>query len=294
MPQQLKIDSSSRIAILGLGRMGAIFASKLIDAGHRVTVWNRTRERAIGLEVQGVIVAASPKDAANGADVVVAMLRDDDASRDVWLQADEGAIHGLSSNTLAIEMSTLQPKWVKQLAADITAHGSSFIEAPVIGSTPQANAGQAIHFTGGDADLAERAKPILSAWSGAIHHVGPIGSAAVAKLAVNALFAVQVIGVAQYHAMLGAAGLGAAQATELLNQLPVTSPAAKGAAALMTAQRDDALFPIELVAKDLRYASALACKHETLLDAAISTFEEANANGLGGENITAIRKLFAT
>lgn len=284
---------SHTIAVLGLGRMGTIFASKLADAGHHVTVWNRTRAHAIPLEAKGVTVAASPKDAATGANVVVAMLRDDDASRDVWLRPGDGAIEGLSPDALAIELSTLQPRWVTALADEIAKRGAHFIEAPVIGSTPQANAGQAIHFTGGDPALADRAKPILSAWSGAIHHVGPIGSAAVAKLAVNALFAVQVIGVAQYHAMLGAAGLGAAQATELLNHLPVASPAAKGAAALMTAQRDDALFPIELVAKDLRYAGALACKHGALLEAATSTFEEANSNGLGGENITAIRKLFA-
>lgn len=286
-------NAPRHVAVLGLGRMGAIFASKLMDAGHRVTVWNRTHTRAIALQAKGATVAASPKDAAKGADVVVAMLRDDDASRDVWLSADEGAIHGLSVSALAIELSTLQPRWVKALADELTQRNVAFIEAPVIGSTPQASAGQVIHLTAGDAALAECAKPILSAWSNAIYHVGPIGSAAVAKLAINALFAVQVIGVAQYHAMLGAAGLGAAQATELLNQLPVASPAAKGAAALMTAQRDDALFPIELVAKDLRYASALSCKNSTLLEAATSTFEEANSRGLGGENITAIRKLFA-
>lgn len=286
-------NAPRHVAVLGLGRMGAIFASKLMDAGHRVTVWNRTHTRAIALQAKGATVAASPKDAAKGADVVVAMLRDDDASRDVWLSADEGAIHGLSVSALAIELSTLQPRWVKALADELTQRNVAFIEAPVIGSTPQASASQVIHLTGGDAALAECAKPILSAWSNAIYHVGPIGSAAVAKLAINALFAVQVIGVAQYHAMLGAAGLGAAQATELLNQLPVASPAAKGAAALMTAQRDDALFPIELVAKDLRYASALSCKNSTLLEAATSTFEEANSRGLGGENITAIRKLFA-
>lgn len=286
----MMISQSYSVAVLGLGRMGTIFASKLVDAGHRVTVWNRTRERTAAFK--GVTLAPSPRQAAQGADIVVAMLRDDEASRDVWLRPDDGAIEGLSANAIAIEMSTLQPHWIKALADQIAQRGASFIEAPVIGSTPQANAGQVIHFAGGDAAAADRAKPILAAWSASVHHVGPVGSAAVAKLAVNALFAVQVIGVAQYHAMLGAAGLSAAEATDLLNHLPVASPAAKGAAALMAAQRDDALFPIELVAKDLRYAGALANKHRILLEAAISTFEEAKSNGLGSENITAIRKLF--
>jgi 3-hydroxyisobutyrate dehydrogenase len=282
-----------RVTVLGLGRMGTILALRLIEAGHHVIVWNRTPARVTELEARGAAVAASPKAAAEGAHIVIAMLRDGDASRDVWLRPSDGAVHGLAAGALAIEMSTLQPAHVSQLGAQISARGSDFVEAPVVGSTPQARAGQVIHFLGGSDDAVGRARPILTTWSGAVHHLGPVGRAAVAKLAVNSLFAVQVVGVAQYLALLRDAGMLEQQAVELLAQLPIASPAVNGAAALMVARRDDPLFPIELVAKDLRYATALA-PNFALLRAATLIFEEATAGGAGAENITAIRKLFTS
>jgi 3-hydroxyisobutyrate dehydrogenase len=96
----------SKISVLGLGAMGSRMAANLIKAGHHVTVWNRTTQAAQPLTDAGARLAPTPKDAASGADFVIAMVRDDDASRDVWLDADTGALAGMSVGAIAIESST--------------------------------------------------------------------------------------------------------------------------------------------------------------------------------------------
>ena len=284
-----------KIAVLGLGAMGSRMVIRWFKAGHQVTVWNRTPNKAEALRNENVEIAATPRDAALGAEVVVSMVRDNDASQQVWLTEGNGAIHGLNSGAIAIESSTLSPDWIVELSGRISEIGVSFFEAPVLGTRPQAEAGQLIYLAGGDPSVLEKIKPLLEATSRAIHHMGAVGSAAAMKLAVNAQYGVQVAIWAEMLAMLERLGIAPENAVEILNTLPTTSSAMQMAGKLMAAKNYDPMFPIELVEKDLSYGLKLSenIKLKTpVLEVVRSVYAQAKANGYGDENIVGVAQLF--
>ena len=281
------------VSILGLGAMGTRMAGHLADAGHAVTVWNRSPGPADAFRDRAA-VAATPREAAAASEVVLSMVTDDAASRAVWTGPD-GALAGLAEGAVAVESSTLTPGWVTDLADRVRQRGAAFLDAPVLGSRPQADAGVLIFLVGGEAPAVERVRPLLEVMGGAVHHVGPTGQGAAVKLAANALFAVQVAAVGEWFHALRAAGLDADRVVEVLSAVPVTSPAAAGALAAIAAGRFDPLFPIDLVEKDLGYGVALAEAggvEAPATDRARETFARAQAAGLGGLNITAVAQLF--
>lgn len=283
------------IALLGLGAMGSRMAKRLVEAGHALTVYNRSAGPAEALADLGVSVAPTPRAAAEGAEMVIAMLTDDDASRAVWTDPETGALAGLSVGAIAIESSTLTPGWIRDLAAAVEDRNAVFIDAPVAGSRPQAEAGQLIYLVGGDDDVVERARPVLAVMGGAIHHVGPVSHGAVLKLVVNALFGVQVAAVAELIGFLEASGLDAEKAIGLLGDTPVMSPAARGVAGLMLAENYAPMFPIDLVAKDFRYAVDAASGAGADLPLAHSTgdvYRMAAERGYGGDNIAGVVQLY--
>src|SRR6185437_6871265 len=151
---------SKNIALLGLGAMGSRMAANLLKADHALTVWNRTPEAAAALVAQGAKQAPTPRQAAAGADFVFAMVRDDEASREIWLSPHHGALEGLKEGAVAIESSTLTPGWIRELGLAVAARGSTLLEAPVVGSRPQAEAAQLIYFIGGDESVLKRVKPL--------------------------------------------------------------------------------------------------------------------------------------
>lgn len=283
----------TRVAILGLGAMGRRMARRLAAAGHDLTVWSRSgvpdelaelRERAV----------STPREAAARAEVVLSVVTDDEASRFVWLTEGTGALAGLGAGAVAVESSTLTPAWVSSLAAQVQAAGAAFLDAPVVGSRPQADAGALVHLVGGAAVDVERARPVLSAMSSAIHHVGATPAGTVAKLAVNALFGVQVAVVGELMGFARRSGIEEAKLLEVMGSLPVMSGAAKVAGGAMAAGKFDPMFPISLVAKDFKYAVTAAEARGAPLPITQRTrevFEQAVAGGLGSENITAIVKL---
>jgi 3-hydroxyisobutyrate dehydrogenase len=284
-----------RIAILGLGAMGSRMAKRLLQASHAVVVYNRSSPPIDELLQAGAIHGKTPRIAAEGAEIVIAMVRDDEASRAVWCDERDGAAMGLGSGAIAIESSTLSPHWVSELAARIRTTGAAFLDAPVVGSRPQAAAGQLIHLVGGDEKVFDRARNVLSVLGGAAHHVGPVGSGSTLKLVVNALFGTQVAALAELLALLRRSGGDLAALGDVVSSLPVTSPAAKGALALMLQQLDSPLFPIDLVEKDFAYTLAHAdtvCSELPLTRAAHGQFAKAKAEGLEGSNITALARLY--
>jgi 3-hydroxyisobutyrate dehydrogenase len=266
-----------KITVLGQGAMGSRLANRLAQAGHDITRWNRTG------------ATQSPRDAVADADIVFAMLRDDEASRAVWLDAATGALAGLKPSALAVESSTLSVDYVRELASIMQAKGRSFVDAPVLGSRPQAEAGQLVFLLGGDAALVAQLEPVLAPVSAARLHAGPVGAGAALKLIANSLFGIQVAAVAELLGRMPALGLDPAAAIGLLGQTPVLSPAGKGAAALMLADKREPLFPIDLVAKDFRYALD---GNMPMTRAALSVFETASQNGLAQANLTAVSSLY--
>ena len=282
----------SRIAVLGLGAMGIRMARALVGGGHTITVWNRSAARGEALRAEGAVVALSPHDAVREAEFVISMVRDDVASRSVWMEG--GALSALSPGAIAIESSTLSMQWIRELAGLASARpGVCFLDAPVVGSRPQAESRQLIFLAGGSADEIGRAKPILESMGSAIHHVGPVGAGTAVKLAVNALFATQVAVLAELVGVLAKSGIDLGKAVDAIASTPVCSIAAKSAAASMLAKRFEPLFPVELVEKDLGYVRALAkAANMPISDAVREVMSIAIARALGADHLTGIVRLY--
>lgn len=283
------------ITILGLGAMGSRMAASLLKAGYQVTVWNRSATKAEALQALGARLAHTPREAAAQAEVVISMLRDDPASRRVWLDSHDGALVGMAAGSIAIESSTLTPAWVRELAQAAALRGVDFLDAPVAGSRPQAEAAQLIYLVGGSAEVLQRAGPVFNSTGGAIHHAGPVGSGAIVKLMVNALFGIQVAAMAELLGLATRAGLDASKALEIMGSTPVASPAAKMAGQGMLARNFAPMFPVELVEKDFGYALAAASDAGCALPLTHSTqavLREALVKGLGEQNLTAVAQLY--
>src|SRR5262249_48988081 len=150
----------------------------------------------------GAKAAATPRDAAQGNEFVMSMVRDDEASRHVWLDAEVGALAGMQGDAIAIESSTLTPAWVLALAAAMRKRGMTLLDAMVSGSTPQAERGQLVFLVGGDVEPLRRAEPLLMNLGSSVQHAGPVGSGALAKLATNTLMGVQLSTLAELIGML--------------------------------------------------------------------------------------------
>lgn len=291
------------IAFLGLGAMGSRMAARLIDAGHALTVWNRSPAAAGPLAAKGARVAATPRAAVAGAGLAIAMLRDDEASRAVWLDPDTGALAGLEPDALAIESSTLTPGWVRELGAAATAAGRRLIDAPVSGSRPQAEGGALVFLAGGEEAAVRLAEPALRAMGSAVNHLGPLGAGAEAKLVVNALMGVQVTALAELIGLMRRSGVDPARVLAAAATTTVWSQAAARASASMLAGDFDPLFPVQLIEKDLGYALGDSPESEggpngeggtaPTVAAARRVFADAVARGLGDRHMTAVAGLFA-
>lgn len=285
----------SHIAVLGLGAMGSRMAANLLAAGHQVTVWNRTSAAAEALVSQGAVQAFTPKQAAEGADFVIAMLRDDVASRQVWLDADTGAILSMRPGAIAIESSTLSPDWVKELGMRLEVKDISLLEAPVSGSRPQAEAGQLVYLVGGDEQVLERSRSLLETLGSALHHVGGLGNGALVKLTTNALLGIQVAALAEIIGLLKHNDVDPAHALKAMSATSVWSPVATVMSNSMLSGNFAPMFPVELIEKDFGYAlqAAGSLSSAPTTTAVRDVFRLAMAQGLGQENMTSIVKLFS-
>ncbi|WP_455290037.1 NAD(P)-dependent oxidoreductase [Cupriavidus necator] len=284
----------AKIAVLGLGAMGSRMALNLLKAGHSVTVWNRTSQAAVALVTAGVHQAPSPKVAAVGADFVIAMVRDEMASRNVWLDPESGAFAGMCAGAVAIESSTLTPHYVRLLGEEAAAHGVSLLEAPVSGSRPQAEAGQLIYFVGGDLPTFQRSEPLLRVMGSTIRFVGPLGAGSLVKLTTNTLLGVQVTVLAELIGMLRRSGIDVVQALEAVAATAVWSTAAQRIATSMVDGDFAAQFPVELIEKDFGYTLEVVGSSEAAptIAAARGVFSDAISQGMGKVNMTGVVRMF--
>jgi 3-hydroxyisobutyrate dehydrogenase len=173
-----------KVGVAGIGRMGAAIAERLLKHGHQVTVWNRTPTKAQALTQHGATVAASPAQLAASADIVLSILTDANAIAAAY-DGSEGLLSGAIAGKLFVEMSTVRPDTQRALADRIKAKGAAMIDCPVGGTTGPARDGKLLGFVGGDAADLSRARPVLEQLCRRIEHVGPVGSGASLKLAIN-------------------------------------------------------------------------------------------------------------
>src|SRR5579859_7487394 len=170
------------LGFVGLGRMGGNIARRLLAAGHRVTGYNRTAARADWLIEAGLQLETSPRRVAEAADVVFSSISDSAALR-VSAQGQDGIIAGLRSGSVWVELSTVSPLLIRELAAQVEACGAKMLDAPVSGSVVTIRQGRLAFMVGGDAQVLEQVKPILLDIGPRITHVGGNGQGALMKLA---------------------------------------------------------------------------------------------------------------
>jgi len=278
------------VTLIGLGTMGAGMANQLLSAGYRLTVFNRNSDRAKPFVASGAVLAANPRESAEKAEIVISMVADDAASRSVWLGAN-GALAGAKPGTLLIESSTLSPGWVTELAAEATKQQCDFLDAPVTGSKPQAAAGQLVFMVGGDPGVLDRARPVLQVMSREIRHFGPLGSGAKVKLLNNLLIGIQVASFAEMLALAERIGVDAQSVANFVSNGAPGSPIVKTALQRISTGDFTPNFSVQLMAKDLAYASAegeSVSIPTPLTDAAKRVFETGIAEGFGAKDICSV------
>lgn len=275
------------VAFLGLGGMGSRMARRLIDAGHDVVVWNRTTAKAAPLVEAGARAAETPAGAARAADVVITMVADPAALRDVTTGVD-GVVEGIRPSATFIEMSTVGREAVAQLASDLP-RGVGLLDAPVLGSLTEVESGTLQIFVGGEAALAERWTPLLSAL-GTPLYVGPLGFGAAAKLVANStLFG--VLGVLGEAVALGdGLGLSRNATFAVLAGTPVAAQAERRRSAIDVTDQPTR-FRLSLAHKDaelVRDAAARTGVDARVASAVRSWLAEAEAAGLGESDYSAV------
>jgi 3-hydroxyisobutyrate dehydrogenase len=255
----------TKVAFIGLGRMGHGMAGRYLDAGFTVVVWNRSKAKAEDLIARGARWATSPRDAADDADAVVTMVADDAASRAVWL-GNDGAAATMKPGTLAIECSTVSHQHALDMARELRGRGLIYIDSPVTGLPDAAASGKLTLLVGAEPADLEQARPFLAPLSTTIRHFGPVGSGTVYKLINNLMGAIQIAGIAEGLAIAEQAGLDMKLVLEAVETGVAASPQVIRHSKRMAARNfAGATFTAALRHKDAAYAVALA---ESLLSAA--------------------------
>lgn len=239
----------SRLAFLGTGLMGAPMARRLLAAGHELTVWNRTRSRAEPLAADGATVAASPAEAVAGAAAVVTMVADAAAVSEALFPA--GTDSPLAGRAV-LQMSTIGPDESRELARRVADAGGEWLEAPVLGSIPQASDGSLLIMAGGEPALYERWRPVLEAM-GTPRLVGPVGHAATLKLAMNQLIASITAAYASSLGLVRRAGVDVDAFADTVRASALYAPTFDKKLANMLERRfEPANFPARHLLKDVR------------------------------------------
>jgi 3-hydroxyisobutyrate dehydrogenase len=248
------------IAFLGLGRMGAAVASRLLASGYRVTVHNRTPERAAPLVAAGAASAPTPRAACAGADAVISLTADDVSSPAMWLGADGALAADLPPHTLALECSTVSYAWALELGRRAAERGWRYLDSPVTGLPAAAAAGELTLLVGASAADLEAARPLLAAIATSVLHFGPVGAGTAYKLAVNLIGAVQIASAAEGLALAERAGIDPAVFADAIATGQAASPqVVRNTRRMVEGEftRDVPFTPV-LRLKDIDYALRLA------------------------------------
>jgi 3-hydroxyisobutyrate dehydrogenase len=277
----------SVVAVVGLGAMGSRVARRLLDAGHELVVWNRTAEKAAPLREAGAVAAATPAEAAAGAEVVLTMVADPAALRDVT-ESEDGVLAGVGEGATVIEMSTVGPDAVHRLGS-VLGSRAGLLDAPVLGSRSEAEAGTLKIFVGGPEELVARWTPLLSALGSPLH-VGPLGSGAAAKLVANTTL-VGTIGVlGEALALADGLGLSREKAFEVLAATPLGPQAERRRESIESGEYPPR-FALYLARKDAELVVAAAREAGVdlrLTEAARSWLADAEEEGLGDRDYSAV------
>jgi 3-hydroxyisobutyrate dehydrogenase-like beta-hydroxyacid dehydrogenase len=275
------------VAVVGLGAMGSRIARRFLDGGHDVVVWNRDPGKAAPLEELGAAVAPTPAAAASRADVVVTVVTDEHALREVT-EGQAGIASGASTDTTVVQMSTVGPPAISRLAS-VLPDGTGLLDAPVLGSLSEAESGTLRVFAGGPSAFVERWTPLLSVL-GTVLHVGPLGAGTAAKLVANTTL-VGVMGVlGEALALGGALGLTREATFAVLAATPLAAQAERRRPSVESGEYPPR-FKLSLARKDaalIMEAATGAGIELRVVPAAQTWLAEAEAAGWGERDYSSV------
>lgn len=284
------MDGMKRVGFVGLGIMGSRMALKLHERGFDVTVWNRSRAKSEALAAQGLKTADSPASVARTVEVVCTCVADPAALESVAL-GDRGILLGAHPGLLFIDFSTVSAELSRTLEAKAKEAGVAYVEAPVTGSKNGAAKGTLLVMAGGDADVLERARPVLMAVGEKVIHCGPVGAAATVKLAGNALIALMLQGLSEGMLLAAKSGVDPATLLEVVQASGYRSPYFDFKGKALLARDFETHFSIDLMFKDLNLFLESAGKLKVptpVVGAVREVYQLARAHGQGGRDITAV------
>jgi 3-hydroxyisobutyrate dehydrogenase len=283
------------VAVLGTGTMGAPIARRLLDAGFEVQVWNRTPAKAARVGV-GAHLAATPADAAAGADVVITMLTDGAAVEHVMI-GPAGALSMISAGAIWVQMSTVGVEGSDRLAGLVAGHDVAFIDAPVSGSTLAAEEGELLILASGATTVRSRLEQVFDVLGGQTLWLDHVGDGSRLKLALNNWLAVLVEGMVETLTLSEALGIDPHILLEAISDGPMASDYALSKGAAMLDAEFVPGFPLRHAIKDAELALSAAHRHGVelpLTDALLPRWHEAIAADHGDQDVASAVTAAAT
>jgi len=272
-----------QLGFCGLGAMGQLIVPRLMEAGHKVTGWNRSRAKADALIAHGMTWADTPREVAAQSDIVFSIVTDAKAVKACAL-GEHGIIAGIKPGAIYIDMSTIEPDESRAVAAEFKKHGATMLDGPISGSPVTVKAGNASVMIGGDEDAFERAKPVLLAIGPKVTRIGGNGLACQMKIAVNLLLMVEVIAFGEAVALAEKGGVAREAAVDAILKSVAASPVLgyRGPFILDGKMPDVPLADVTLQQKDMMLALSLGRTLGSPVPLAAAANEMMNAcRGLG-------------
>jgi 3-hydroxyisobutyrate dehydrogenase len=277
-----------KIGWIGLGNMGSPMSQQLIKAGYTVTVYNRSNAKEEALKLMGANVAASPRLLMEQADVIIIMVTDDLAIREIFT-GDNGLLGTKASGKIFINMSTVSPGLSKEMASLSSQEGNDYLDAPVSGSVKQAEEGQLVIMVGGTKTILEKVRPIFEHLGKLTMLVGSTGAGNTAKLAINILLAFHAQGLAEAVVFARQNNIKTTDLITLINNSALGNSFSKIKGDAIIQNNYKAAFALKHIAKDLRLAKNEGLK-TPMGEITFQTFQQAEPV-LGEEDIIAVIKL---
>lgn len=285
----------ARLGYIGLGTMGGRVTKRLLDAGHTVTGYNRTRTKAQWLIDAGMQWAETPRQVAQAADVVFSMVTNTAALQQVT-DGPDGLLAGLGPGKIYCDMSTVSPAFSRTLADRVAAAGAQMLDVPVSGSVITLEQGNLSLMVGGDEATFEQIKPILLDIGPKVNYVGKNGLAVLMKIAINLSLPVQILSFSEGLLLAEKGGIPREVALETMLNSVVASPALKYRAPFVLQMPDEAWFDVDMMQKDVLLALEMGRELDVPLPSVALTNEiltAARAMGLAKEDFATIFKVMA-
>lgn len=271
----------ANLGFVGLGVMGSRMAKRLLDAGHAVIGYNRTKSKAQWLVDAGMKWANTPRAAAQAADVIFTMVTNTAALRAVT-DGPDGILAGIGPGKIYVDMSTVSPAASREIAAQVSTRGAKMLDAPVSGSVSTLEEGKLSIMAAGDRDAFERARPILEAIGPKVTYVGVNGLAVSMKIATNLSLAVQMLAFSEGVLLAEKSGIPRETAVEVLLNSVIASPMVKYRGPFVLKMPDEAWFDVNMMQKDLLLALEMGRERNVPLPTTAVTNEMLTAaRGMG-------------